>query len=204
MIMFLPTAAIFIIFAFSFFRLRRTAMFRLVGHRSEAIGTALAASRPALRRWLQTLLIVVFAAALPIYSASATTEEENYRVADDLGVYLGVLPAAMVRGHPKDHPEGGMHDGAPDGLHQYHIVVAIFDTRNGARIEEAKVTATVSGLGHVGTKTIELQPMAIAGTITYGNFVTLLGTDRYDIHLQISVPGRQHPVQVGFEYQHTR
>lgn len=46
--------------------------------------------------------------------------------------------------------------------------------------------------------------MAIAETITYGNFTTLLGTDRYDIRLQIRIPGREHPVQVGFEYQHTR
>lgn len=66
------------------------------------------------------------------------------------------------------------------------------------------MTATVSGLGDVGRKTIELHPMAIAETITYGNFTTLLGTDHYDIRLQIRFPGREHPVQVGFEYQHTR
>ncbi|UCM18379.1 iron transporter [Ensifer adhaerens] len=151
-----------------------------------------------------TLLAITFMTAFATSHASAASEGENYRVVDDLAVYLGILPAAMVRGHPKGHPETSMHDGAPGGAHEYHIVVALFEARNGARIENAAVTATVSGLGHVGTKTIELQPMAIAETITYGNFVTLLGTDRYDIQLQISVPGREHPVQIGFEYQHTK
>ncbi|MCA1370360.1 iron transporter [Bradyrhizobium sp. BRP14] len=136
--------------------------------------------------------------------SSAVSKSENYQVVDDLAVYLGVLPAAIVRGHPKEHPETSMHDGASGAVHQYHFVVALFDARSGTRIENAGVTATVSGLGGVGSKTIELQPMAIADTITYGNFVTLPGTDRYDIQLQIRVPGRQHPVRVVFEYQHTR
>ncbi|WP_440657712.1 iron transporter [Ensifer adhaerens] len=175
------------------------------GHRTEAAAVALAREyRSVWRQCLLTLLAIAFMTAFATSHASATTADENYRVVDDLAVYLGILPAAMVRGHPKEHPETSMHDGATSGAHQYHIVVAIFDARTGARIENAGVKATVSGLGHVGTKTIELQPMAIAETITYGNFVTLLGTDRYDIQLQISVPGREHPVRVGFAYQHTR
>lgn len=180
-------------------------MLHSAGYRSEATTVALAREYWSVwRQCLLTLLAVAFMTALLTSHASAVSEDENYRVADDMAVYLGILPAAMVRDHPKEHPEASMHDGAPGGTHQYHIVVAIFDARSGARIENAAVTATVSGLGHFGTKTIELQPMAIAETITYGNFVTLLGTDRYDIHLQISLPGRRHPAQLSFEYQHTR
>lgn len=165
-------------------------MLHSAGYRSEATAVARAREyRSVRRRCLLALLAIAFMAAFATSHALAASEDENYRVADDLAVYLGVPPAAMVRGHPKDHPEASMHDGASGGAHQYRIVVAIFDTRNGARIENAEVTATVSGLGHVGTKTIELQPIAITGTITYGNFITLLGTDRYDIHVQISVPG---------------
>jgi len=175
------------------------------GYRSEATAVALARDYWSVcRQCLLTLLAIASMVAFLPSRASAASEDENYRVADNLAIYLGILPAAIVRGHPKDHPEASMQDGASGGAHQHHIVVAIFDARNGARIENAGVTATVSGLSHVGTKTIELQPMAIAETITYGNFVTLLGTDRYDIRLQISVPGREHPVQVGFEYQLTR
>ncbi|NRQ12863.1 iron transporter [Ensifer sesbaniae] len=180
-------------------------MLHPAGYRSEATAVALAHEyRSVWRQCLLTLLAIALMFALATSHASAASEDENYRVVNDLAVYLGVLPAAIVRRHPKEHPEASMHDGAPGGAHQYHIVVAIFDALSGARIEYAGVAATVSGLGNVGTKTIELQPMTIAETVTYGNFVTLLGTDRYDIRLQISIPDREHPVHVGFEYQHTR
>ncbi|TIU97316.1 MAG: hypothetical protein E5W09_15080 [Mesorhizobium sp.] len=33
---------------------------------------------------------------------------------------------------------------------QGHIVIAVFDASTGERVENAKVTVTVSGLGHVG------------------------------------------------------
>jgi hypothetical protein len=180
-------------------------MLHSAGYRTEATAVALAREyRSVWRQGLLTLFAAALMFALATSHASATSEDENYQVVDDLAIYLGVLPAAMVRGHPKEHPEASMHDGAPGGAHQYHIVVALFDARSGTRIENAAVTATVSGLGGVGSKTIELQPMVIAETITYGNFITLLGTDRYGIKLQISIPGREHPVQVAFDYQHTR
>jgi len=178
-------------------------MLHLAGHGSEATAPTLARGS-AWRRWLLALVEIAFMSALLTSLASAAAESENYQIVDNLAVYLGVLPAAMVRNHPKEHPEAGMHGGVPAGTHEYHIVVAIFDAHSGARIENAGVTATVSGLADVGTKTIALQPMTIAGTITYGNFVTLLGTDRYDIRLQISIPGRKHPVQLGFAYEQTR
>ncbi len=76
------------------------------------------------------------------------------------------------------------------------------EAATGARIENAKVTATVSGLGHVGQNSLELEPMAIAGTVTYGGFVDLPGNDRYDIAVDVSVPGRPAPARVSFTYQH--
>ncbi|WP_156668640.1 iron transporter [Rhizobium aegyptiacum] len=179
-------------------------MFRPAAPRFEAAGAVpIPGCWPASGRNLLTLLAII-CLVLALSPASAVAEEENYRVDDGVGVYLGILPAAIVRGHPKAHAEGSMHGGAPVGTHQFHIVVAIFDTRSGLRIENASVKATVSGFGHTGIKTIDLQPMKIAGTVTYGNFVTLPGTDRYDIGVEIDAPGRQYPVLVSFRYQHTR
>ncbi|TIR19930.1 MAG: hypothetical protein E5X34_19415 [Mesorhizobium sp.] len=135
----------------------------------------------------------------------ASAADENYKEAHGLSVYFGVLPAAILRGHLESHPEGGMHGGAPRGAHQYHVVVAVFDARTGERIENAEVTANVSALGHVGQQNIKLEPMSIAGTVTYGNFVELPGNDRYDIKLDITVPGRKPAaVRIGLTYQHIR
>lgn len=138
------------------------------------------------------------------FGSPASAAEENYQVAHGLAVYLGVIPASIVRGHQEWHPEGAMHGGAPRGRYQYHIVVAVFDAKTGARVEKAQVTANVSGLGHVGAQNIELESMLIAGTVTYGNFVELSGNDRYDIKLDIAVPEREPPARFNFTYQHSQ
>lgn len=156
------------------------------------------------RRYFNLLALAGAAAlaGLPGTSNASSTQDESYKRVEGLGVYFGILPAAMVRGHAKAHPEASMHGGVPQGIHEYHILVAVFDDATGTRIDNAKVTATVSPLGHVGQWSLTLDPMTIAGTITYGNFVDLPGNDRYDFRFNISMPGRKAPVSADFAYQH--
>jgi hypothetical protein len=151
-----------------------------------------------------TLLALLVAVFLAAEGPASAADEESYKVVQGLGVYLGVLPAAMVRGHRTGHPEATMHGGAPRGAHEYHLIIAVFDDATGARVEDANVIANVSGLGHVGGRSLELDPMTIAGTVTYGNFINLPGNDRYDIRVDITVPGRNDPARVDFTYQHVR
>lgn len=156
--------------------------------------------RAILRSGLATLGLAVLwpAASLPAFAQS----DENYKVVEDVAAYLGVVPAEIVRGHPINHPEPGMHGGPPAGSHPYHIVVALFDEPSGQRIEDAEVTAHVSGLGHVGGTRIALEPMLIADVVTYGGFVTLPGTDRYTIDLVVSRPGQVATTKISFSYEH--
>lgn len=152
--------------------------------------------------WLRQFFIVLATTlCLAPTSFASAEQDDNYKVAQGLGIYLGVLPAGIVRGHPDSHAEATMH-GIRRGGHEYHIIIAAFDATTGARVENAKVVATVSGLGHVGQNSLELEPMAIAGTVTYGGFVNLPGNDRYDIAVDISVPGWNAPVRVNFIYEH--
>lgn len=97
-----------------------------------------------------------------------------------------------------------MHSGTRGGPHEQHVVVAIFDTASGERVEDASVVVTVSGLGHVGHRRIALEPMAIAGTVTYGAFVDLPGRDRYQLEVDIEVPGRTDTVRVVFPNEHVQ
>lgn len=161
-----------------------------------------AANRFAWRAGLPALLLGAFMHAFAVPTPASAQEGESYKVVQGLGVYFGVLPAAIVRGHPEGQPEATMHGGAPSGASDYHIIVAIFDAATGARIENAKVTANVSGLGHVGRSSFELEPMTIAGTVTYGTFVTLPGNDVYDIAIDIRIPVRESPVRADFSYEH--
>jgi hypothetical protein len=121
---------------------------------------------------------------------------QDYKTDGGMTVYLGVIPAEMVKGPP-------MHGGAPRHGHQYHIVAAIFDAASDARVSDAAMTAQVSGLGLAGTSKT-LQPMQIANTTTYGGFFDLPGADIYTIRLTIRRPGSTRPVVLDFKYDHRR
>jgi hypothetical protein len=116
-------------------------------------------------------------------------------------VYLGVLPAAMIQGHPGGHPEETMHGGMPRGRHAYHVVAAVFDAATGERVEDAVVEARAAEPGLAGV-TRRLEPMLIADTVTYGNYFQLSGDGPYRIDLSITRPGLATPIIVEFTYEH--
>lgn len=148
--------------------------------------------------WLRRTVVVI----ATMFAIDTAVADDGYRQVDGLAVYLGLVPAAVVRGHPTTHSESTMHGGAGTGRHQQHIVVAVFNAQTGARVEHARVSATIGGLGHVGQQTVELDPMTIESTVTYGGFVTLPGNDRYQIAVAIIVPRRSRPVSVTFSIDH--
>jgi hypothetical protein len=127
----------------------------------------------------------------------AQAHDDYMRTAGGLTVYLGVMPAEIIKGQPK------MHGGAPTGPHEQHIVVAIFDAASAARVSDATVTAKVSGLGLSGSE-MTLEPMNIVNTITYGGFFDLPGVDLYTIAVSVRRPGSRQPVVFDFKYDHRR
>lgn len=147
---------------------------------------------------LVTALILMFS----IGGQAEADDAANYQTKDGLAVYLGLMPTAIVAGHPPGHPEASMHGGAPSGTHAYHVVIAVFDEKTGERVENATVTAVVSGLGHVGTTNVAMEPMLIDGTVTYGAFVDLRALARFDVAVTILVPWRDAPVRVDFANEH--
>lgn len=157
------------------------------------------------RGWTRRLTVLAALVTPAAFWLAAITPSHaaghNYRTAGDIGVYLGVVPAQIVRGHPASHPEQTMHGGVPGGRHQYHVLVAIFEQPSGTRVTDADVTARVSGEGHVGGRELELEPMTIADAVTYGNFIPLPGRDRYTIEVDVRRPGKG-VTSVTFSYQH--
>jgi len=153
---------------------------------------------------MATVVIVTLCASITSWSDGATaTEDTEYKTVDWVAVYLGVVPAEIVKGHPRGHPEQTMHSGVPIGPHQYHVLAAIFDSASGARISDATVTAQISGLGLSGARQ-KLEPMEISGTITYGGYFNLPGRDLYTVRLTIERPGVARAVVVDFRYDHRR
>ena len=131
-------------------------------------------------------------------SAAAAADMPQHQTADGMEFYLGVVPAAIARGHSRIHPEAQMHGGVPGGA--FHVMVAVFDAASGARVTDLEATARVSGVGLIGSRRA-LEPMLVGEGVTYGNYFTLPGRDLYQIVIEARRPGAA-PVRVEFAYDH--
>ena len=141
--------------------------------------------------------VVIVLGVVAIFAALARPLNEFEKSADGLTAYLGVTPAAVMKGRQT------MHGGTSSGPHEYHIEAAIFDKANTKRVSDAIVTARVLGLGLSGQEA-KLEAMNIADATTYGAFVYLPGVDIYTIELTIQRVGSQQPVILDFNYDHSR
>ncbi|MDN3563878.1 hypothetical protein ACFQY5_38315 [Paeniroseomonas aquatica] len=151
------------------------------------------------RTLLAALPALVFAAAPR--RAAALDPDGAFRQAGGLAIYLVVVPAAVVRGHPPEHTGRGAHGGVPEGRYVHHLLVALFDARTGTRVTDAGVTAVVHGLRHTPEDSIALEPMTVAGANAFGGFATLPARDYFRIEIEVLQPGRT-AVHVVFPHRH--
>jgi uncharacterized protein involved in high-affinity Fe2+ transport len=90
-----------------------------------------------------------------------------------------------------------MHGGVPVG--ENHLTVALFDDRTGVRITRAKVSATITGPDRFKL-TKKLEPMTIAGVVTYGNYFSMPGPGPYRIVLHIQAPDARQGIEAVFTW----
>jgi hypothetical protein len=142
------------------------------------------------------------AAAVCWWAAGAVSaqEVEFAKTVGGLQFYLGVIPAALVRDTYADHHAESMHGGVPRGARMQHVMVAIFDQERGQRVTDAKVTARVEEPGHFGNEG-PLEPMSVAGAVTYGNYFPMTSGRTYEIRVHARIPGAREPVMVVFSYR---
>jgi hypothetical protein len=74
------------------------------------------------------LSVAVIVATLSLTSARAVmaNTDSGYIVDHGIAIYYAVIPAEIIRGHPKEHPEATMHGGIPGSRYAYHVMVALF------------------------------------------------------------------------------
>jgi hypothetical protein len=168
---------------------------RLIGKRAPEEGHMNASSC----RSIQPFLVALALASLIAASAHA----ENSQTVDGHTVYLGVVPAEIVKGHERGHPEREMHGGAPTRRSQYHIMIVIFETATGKRVTDARLVARVSepGLAPVQKK---LEPMEISGAMSFGNYFAMGGAGPYSIKLAIELPAAKRRLDTEFRNIRTR
>ena len=108
-------------------------------------------------------------------------------IAGGIAVYLGVMPAEVLRAHLERYPR---HEGTkiPAGKNVYHVLLALFDHATGARITDADVFATVAPLG-LGAASKRLEGTTVAGVVTYCNYFPMSVGESYVIRARIRRPG---------------
>jgi len=148
-----------------------------------------------LRRKVGPLLAALALAA----SLAAPARAEHSKTVDGHTVYLGIVPAELVKGHEPGHLERDMHGGVPSRRGQYHVMVVIFETASGKRVTDASVIARVSepGLAPMQKK---LEPMVIAGAMSFGNYFPMGGLGPYSIKVTFELPTIKHKLETEFRY----
>ncbi len=107
------------------------------------------------RQAITTVLGALCVGALPLVwsDVAAAQDGQLSKTAGGMTVYVGVVPAEIVKGlDAASHEQGPMHGGVPKGAHQYHLVAAVFDAAGGARVADAAVNAQISAIGLSGEK----------------------------------------------------
>ena len=161
-----------------------------------------AVHRPRERASCHALLAALGLASL-LLAACSRDLPRSMQTVDGMTIYLGVIPAELVRGHstaPGD-PQA-LHGGTPLDRSSHHIVVALFDAKSGARVTDAEIRAAVRDRSGSHASDAVLAPMEINGAMSYGNFFLMEGTGLWRIQLEIRRPGAAHPVAADFAYEH--
>jgi hypothetical protein len=149
-------------------------------------------------RLLKVTLLMVGGMWLSLATTGAmSTNNGYYQDVDGVAIYFGIVPAEMVRGHPRGHPESQMHSGAQVG--ENHVMIALYNSASGKRITDAEVTAKVSGVD--GRKLEKrLKSMLIAGRKSYGNYFYMPGAGPYRFELSIRLPGGSRIIRAIFTW----
>ena len=159
------------------------------------------ARTPMMARDLARLLGLFWLLLASAPSPAAAATASDMQTIGNVVVYMGVLPAEMIRSHSREHPEATMHGGVPRTSGQYHVMIALFDAKSGARIENADISARISESGLDGVVK-KLEPMQIAGTVTYSNYFPMAGNGPFLIRVAIHVPGELLQTIAEFEHRH--
>ena len=156
--------------------------------------------RGSVKRSSYALAIALFP-LLAVQPSRADTSS-GYLVDHGVAVYYAVIPAEMIKGHPKGHAEAAMHGGVPGNPHGHHVMVALFDvSKNLERIVGADVTAKVAEIGLAGEEK-GLEPFKVAGALTYGNYFDFRPHAEYRIGVNVKAPGFKDAAHVEFEFKH--
>lgn len=146
-----------------------------------------ASNRRSVSSRLSLALMIFLLAWAGQASAQARMDKEG------VTIYWGFVPAAIVS---EKHALDDMHGGRPGGGGQvHHLVVALYDTTSGRRIDNAVVRAQLSESGIIDEPPKYLTPMPINGQMSYGQVFSVAKAGPYRFHVWVRPPGRATDIE---------
>ncbi len=137
--------------------------------------------------WLMLLLVTALSPAL------AQNRLERFGIP----LYWGLVPAAVVA---DKHALAELHGGPPKGGGQvHHLVVALYDSASGRRIEDAVVRAQLSETGIVDEPQKYLLPMKVNDQASYGQVFGVAKDGPYRFRVWVRPPSRTDEVEFRFD-----
>jgi hypothetical protein len=138
--------------------------------------------RLAATMWLLLLLVAMLSPAL----AQSRMERSG------VTLYWGLVPAAVVA---DKHALAELHGGPPKGGQVHHLVVALYDSATGRRIEDAVVRAQLSEAGIVDEPAKYLLPMKVNDQASYGQVFGVAKDGPYRFRLWVRPPSRTDEIE---------
>ena len=137
--------------------------------------------------WLMLLLATMLSPAL----AQSRMERSG------VTLYWGLVPAAVVA---DKHALAELHGGPPKGGGQvHHLVVALYDSASGRRIENAVVRAQLSEAGIVDEPAKYLLPMKVNDQASYGQVFGVAKEGPYRFRVWVRLPHRTDEIEFKFD-----
>jgi len=154
------------------------------------------------QKWGNILLATVFMlSSAHSFAADLSWHEES----KNYNVYLGVVPASMIKNKPSlvDHDKS-LHGGVEDiSSTAQHVMVTVYRKNDAKRVLNATVIAEVSSGTLLGRKKLEkpLEKMLTSGQLTYANYFDMRSKGKYKIEVEIYESDKNGSDEVTFFYE---
>ena len=150
-------------------------------------------------KWSRALaLLALLGLSFDMARAAGLNPEQPIRM-DGIELFFGIVPAEILRGHPREHEEQTMHDGVPRGRDVQHLVISVFDAKTRARITDAAVTGSITEVG-MATQNKKLEAMSFGSNVSYGSYFAMPNQGPYEIVVNVRRPGTSKTATARFQY----
>ncbi|HDR9510447.1 hypothetical protein C5615_29760 [Burkholderia cepacia] len=122
-----------------------------------------------------------------------------------LTVHFGIVSADKAPSVPEEGSISG-DTTAGHSLASYHLVVALFDARTGARIDNAVVIARMTAPVSKARPKVQIKRLPVLtanGMVTYGSYFDMPWAGRYRIDLSVRRRDSADTVHVRLNYEHS-